>query len=231
MRWPKPPLTESQRVALNGLLFVLGLLVIIVWAIFISSCTATRVFQKKVPATDSVATPAQLEGQKVAARWIALRTASPFVLPPSGVADVHDVALSLSASLGEPARAVAVDDREAVITALSSGLRAKEEQLERWKAFGRKYGGKPIEGTGINLAAGALWVWILAIVAACVFIPGFGWVLLRLVPVLWSAVKRGAQALESVAARAPEAVAAVKAALPQREDATRKIIRFAKATP
>ncbi len=209
---------------------VAALVVVFIWIAFVTcGCSPVRIFEKKVPVADSVSPVAQIEGQRQAAAYIAKRTAPPVANAPAAVADVHEVAVSLSASLGEPERPVEIDDRAAVISALGAGLREKEKQLERWKAFGRKYGGQPIEGTGINLAAGALWLWILAIVAACVFIPGFGWVLLRLVPVLWSAVKRGAVALEHVASMAPAAVAEAKAELPQAEDAVRKIIRRAKA--
>ncbi len=228
----KTPLTESQRIALKGLAVVAFVVVVAAVVLFATvGCTAARIFQRKVPATDSVAPAAQAEGQKKAAKWIAVRTAPPVQNAPAVVADVHEVAVSLSASLGEPARAVAADDREAVINALASGLRAKEEQLEKWKAFGRKYGGTPLEGTGINLAAGALWLWIVGIIALCVLVPGAPYVVLRIIPALWNAVKRGAQGLERVAASAPQAVEEVKAALPQRNDAARKLIRLAKSRP
>lgn len=225
-------LTSSQRTALRGFAAVLFVLLVIAWLAFITGCSFAqwRVFQKKVP-TETAAPAEQIEGQRRAAAYIAKRTASPVVNAPAVVADVHDVAVSLSASLGEPAKPVAAEDREAVVKSLSAGLRAKEEQLERWKAFGRKYGGQPIEGTGINLAGPAGLLGLLATIAACVFIPGFGWMLLRLIPVLWAAVKRGAQALERLGTSAPAALAEVKAALPQREDAARKLIRWAKRRP
>lgn len=225
-------LTSTQRTALRGLFAAVFLVVVLSIVFFAVGCSAPRWFvgQKKVP-TD-VATPAATtQGQKRAAKYIANATRPPVANAPAVVVDVHEVAVGLSASLGEPDKPVTLDDRAAVIESLAAGLRAKDAQLERWREFGRKYGGKPLEDTGINLAGPAGFLGLLAVVVACVFVPGFGWVLLRLLPVLWSALKQAARALESVARAAPEAVARVKESLPQREGAVRKLIRAAKPQP
>ncbi len=204
-----------------------------------------RVFQKTVDPRMAETPPATLEGQKQAAEYIEMRSAPPPTDGPvtpvptapqtareaemkAALADIHTVAASLSASLGEPKEAVTLEDKAAVIAALRDGLLAKDAQLEAWKEFARKYAGKPIEDTGINLAGPAGFIGLVGIVAACIFVPGFGWLLLRLLPVLWAALKRAAGAVEAIARRAPEAVAEMKAALPQKEDGARKLVRAAK---
>jgi hypothetical protein len=189
-----------------------------------------RVFQKKIDPEMSATPPAQVEGQKRAAAYIRERTAPPVSDPVQAVSDVHAVAENLSASLGEPEHPVKSDDREIVLSSLRDGLRDKEKQLDAWKAFARKYADKPIEGTGINLAGPAGLIGLVGIAAACVLVPGLGWAVLRLVPVLWSGLARAAGALESAAQKAPEVIAEVKKSLPQKEkDPVRKLIRLAKS--
>jgi len=214
----------------RSLFAVVALVAILAWACFVTGCQlpSFRVFQRKVDGVAAETPAAQLEGQKRAARYIAQRTAAPVKDAPAVVADVHEVAVGLSASLGEPSKPVTADDREAVIASLRAGLLAKDAQLEKWKAFGRKYAGTPLEGTGIDLAGPTGLLVLAGVVAACIFVPGFGWMLLRVIPVLWSGLKRSAGMVEALAREAPEAVAKLKAALPQREDAVRKIVRKAK---
>lgn len=163
-----------------------------------------RVFQKKVDGADAVKPAAQVEGEKRAAAYIVARTTPPVADPVKAVVDVNQVATGLSASLGQPAQPVKAEDKDAVIATLAAGLKAKDAQLDKWRAFGRKYAGTPLEDTGINLAGPAGLLGLVAVVAACVFVPGFGYVLLRLVPVLWGMVKRMAAGIESFAVDAPE---------------------------
>lgn len=201
----KTPLTSGQRVALRGFFAALALVAVLVWAAFVSGCQVAewRVFQKKVDGKEGEKPAAQVEGEKRAAAYIVARTTPPVPDPAGAVQDVQQVATGLSASLGQPATPVTVADRDAVIATLTAGLKAKDAQLDKWRAFGRKYADRPLEDTGINLAGPAGFLGLIAVIAACVFVPGFGYVLLRLVPVLWGMVKRMAAGIESFAADAP----------------------------
>lgn len=223
-------MTSGQRTALRGLFAAVALVVIIAWAFFVAGCQMPqwRVFQKKVDPKMADTPAAQTEGQKRAAAYIVARTTPPVADPAVAVQDVHQVATGLSASLGQPAKPVTVEDKDAVIASLRAGLAAKDAQLEKWKKFARDYANKPIEDTGINLAGPAGLLAFAGVIAACIFVPGFGYVLLRLLPVLWSALKRAVGLVEAAARKAPDVVAELKQALPQQEDAARKAIRIAK---
>lgn len=209
-------LTSSQRTALRGLFFALAVLAVLAWAFFVAGCQVAqwRVFQKKVDGADGVKPPAQVEGEKRAAAYIVKRSEAPktetVIEMKTALGDIHLVATGLSSSLGEPAKPVTLEDKDAVIASLSAGLKAKDAQLERWRAFGRKYAGTPLEDTGINLAGPAGLLAFAGVIAACIFVPGFGYVLLRLVPVLWGMVRRMAVGIESFAKDMPEEAAKLK---------------------
>lgn len=201
----KTPLTSGQITALRGLFFAVAVVAVVAWAFFVVGCQTAqwRVFQKKVDAKMAETPAAQSEGQKRAAAYIVKRTEAPVPDPAVAVQDVHQVAVGLSASLGEPAKPVTLEDKDAVIASLRKGLQAKEAQLDAWKKFARTYAGKPLEDTGINLAGPAGLLAFAGVIAACIFIPGFGYVLLRLVPVLWGMVRRMAVGIESFAKDMP----------------------------
>lgn len=153
-----------------------------------------RVFQKTVPA-DTAKPAAQIEGERRSAAYIALRSAPPVVDAPKAVADIHTVATGLAASLGEPEKAVTAADLASVVASLREANRAKEEQLERWKEFGRKYAGTPLENTGINLAGPAGLLGLVAVIAACIACPALGYLVLRLLPLLWGFFTRTTTAI------------------------------------
>lgn len=208
----KTPLTSGQRTALEGLLFVLMVLLVSAWGFFMTGCQMPqwRVFQAKVPAVLVEKPKAQAEGERQAAAYIARVTAPPVTDPARVVGHIHPVATALSSSLGEPLQAIQGDDPAKTVAALRMGLKAKEQQLEAWKAFGRKHAGKELEATGINLAGPAGLTALLAVIAACVFIPGFGWVVLRVVPLLLGAIRQMAAGVESFAKDAPQAASQLK---------------------
>ena len=189
-----------------------------------------RVGQKKVPAALAEVPAAQTEGQRAAAAYIAKRTAPPVLDAPAAVADVHAVAVPLAASLGAPAKAVELEDREAVVRSLAAGLRAKEEQLEKWKAFGRKYAGTPLEGTGIDLAGPAGLFGLFAVVAACVACPALGYAALRVLPVLWGFFRRTTDAIGEFAREHPDAGQELAVKLGDRMDAAHKRLVKARAS-
>ena len=170
-----------------------------------------RIFQKKVPADMGVKPPAQVEGEKRGAAFIRAVSTPPVGDPAKAVAAIYPVASALSASLGEPAKPVTADDQEAIITSLRAGLAAKDAQLDKWRQFGRKYAGAELEGTGIDVAGPTGLLILAAIVAACIFVPGFGYLALRVVPLLWRAMRQTAVGIESFAKENVEAGATLKA--------------------
>lgn len=169
-----------------------------------------RVFQKKVPATMNEKPPAQVEGEKQGAAFIRAVSTPPVADPAKAVAAIYPVANALSASLGEPAKPVTVADQDAIINSLRAGLAAKDAQLDKWRQFGRKYAGAELEGTGIDVAGPTGLLILAAIVAACIFVPGFGYLALRVVPLLWRALRQTAVGIESFAKENVEAGATLK---------------------
>jgi hypothetical protein len=220
----KVPFTTGQRTALRGLFFALSLVAVLLWAFFVGGCQVAqwRVFQKKVDGADSVKPMAQVEGEKRAAAYIVARTTPPVVDPAKAVTDVNQVATGLSASLGQPEKPVTLADKDAVIATLTAGLKAKDAQLDKWRAFGRKYAGTPLEDTGINLAGPAGLLALVGVIAACVFIPGFGYVLLRLLPLLWGFFRRTTEAIGDFAKANPDAGKELAATLGDKMDKVHK---------
>jgi len=225
------PLTFGQRTALRGLFFVVALAAVIVWAFFISGCTMAqwRVFQKKVEGKDGEKPAAQVEGEKRAAAYIVARTTPPVPDPAAAVQDVNQVATGLSASLGQPAKPVTLEDKDAVIASLTAGLKAKDAQLDKWREFARRYNGKPLEDTGINLAGPAGILGLVAVIAACIFVPGFGYVLLRMLPLLWSFFRRTTEAVADFAKARPDAGKELAGKLAEKMDKAHKRLVRARA--
>jgi hypothetical protein len=181
-----------------------------------------RVFQKKVEGKAAEKPGAQIEGEKRAAAFIRNLTAPPVANPAAAVADVHAVAVDLSASLGEPERLAKAEDKDAVIADLRSGLRAKERQLDQWKAFGRKYAGVALEDTGFNMAGPAGFAALIGIAVLCVACPTLPWLLLRVVPRLYGALRSTAVGIEAAVKRHPAATAPVLASLSRKQDRSHK---------
>lgn len=167
-----------------------------------AGCAAVRVFQKKVP-TNTEKPPVQVEAEKSAAELIQLITTPPVKNPEKVVGDVHEIATGLSNSLGKPEVPVKLEDQSRVIADLRNGLLAKDKQLEAWKAFGRKYAGKELEGTGVDLGPWLGTGGLIGVIALCIFVPGAGFVILRVVPVLWGMVRRMATGVEAFAVAMP----------------------------
>ena len=188
--------------------------VILLFVLALPGCSLLpemRVFQKKVPADMSLKPPAQVEGEKRGAAFIRAVSTPPVADPAQAVAAIYPVATALSGSLGEPAKPVTVADQDAIITSLRQGLAAKDAQIEKWRQFGRKYAGAELEGTGIDVAGPTGLLILAAIVAACIFLPGFAYLAMRVVPLLWSALRQTAVGIESFAKENVEAGATLKA--------------------
>lgn len=192
--------------------------------LILTACSAPqwRIFQRKVDGADAVKPAAQVEGEKRAAAYIAKVTAPPVANPSRVVEQVHEVAGPLSNSLGQPAEPVTADDKDAVIASLNAGLRAKDAQLDRWREFGRKYAGKPLEDTGINLAGPAGLVGLVAVAALCVAFPWIGWALGRALPLLWSFFRRTTEAVGQFTKANPDAGKKLGSFLSDKMDAAHK---------
>jgi hypothetical protein len=178
---------------------------LILCLLLLSGCTLPewRVGQQKVDGRLAEKPPQQIEAERRAAKYLSLRS---LVLEPDAaqqLLDIHRVATPLSASLGEPAAPVTIEDQAAVIDALKKGILAEQAKTEAWKAFARKHAGKPIEGTGVDLAPWGGGLGVIALVAACVFIPGFGSLVLFVIKRLRGTVQQMAQSVEEYAIEHP----------------------------
>jgi len=203
---------------------ILWALVVILLLMGLAACALPnwRVFQKKVPIAETVTPAATTEGQRRAAKYIATVTTPPVPDPTHVVEKVHEVAVGLSASLGEPDKPVTIEDYDAVVKALAAGLKAKDAQLERWREFGRKYAGKPLEDTGINLAGPMGLLGLVGVIAACIACPPIAYAILRVLPVLWGFFRKGTAAVAEFAKQDPEAGSRLAVELSRKLDSAQK---------
>ena len=169
-----------------------------------------RVFQKTIP-TDTGKPAKQTEAERMGAKYIAMRSAEPEPNAAAQIAAIHSVAVPLSNSLGEPVKPVSVAAIAPVINDLSAGLLAEQKKAEAWRAFGLKYGGKQIEGTGIDLAGPGAFLGVAGLVALFVFVPGALSIALVVIRRLRGTIQTMAQAVEEHAAENPEEGKAIKA--------------------
>ena len=175
-------------------------------AILLSGCSLlpeARVFQKKVPVEE--VSPEILEGQRQGAKYIEQVSASPGDDPAKKIEDIHRVAVPLSSSLGEPKKITTVDDRDNVIAALKKANLAEQKKAEDWKKFANKYGGKEIEGTGVDLAAPGAFLGTATIVALFIFVPGTLSVALFVIRRLRLTLQQTVKSVEEFSAENPDA--------------------------
>lgn len=207
------------------------------WLIFVSvlllaGCTLPqwRVFQAKVP-EEKGKPAAQVEAERSAASYIAQKSAAPEPDPVAQVAAIHEVAVPLSSSLGEPKKPVVVtEDKDAIITSLRKGVLAEQQKAEQWRRFAIKYANKPLEDTGFNLAGPAGLLALIAFAAACVVFPAFGYLVLRVIPVLWGFFSRTTSAIGEFVQENPDAGDQLKTKLSRKMDeAHKKLVRIRKA--
>jgi hypothetical protein len=181
-----------------------------------------RVFQKKVPVEQ--ASPEILEGQRQGADYIEQRSASPGADPIKTIEEIHAVAAPLSASLGEPAKKVTVNDGDAVLASLKKALIAEQKRADEWKKFSQKYGGTQLEGTGIDLAAPGALLGVGTLVALFIFVPGTLSVALFVIRRLRLTLQQTVKSVEEFAAENPEAAASLKARQSSNLDRAEKAI-------
>ena len=168
-----------------------------------------RVFQKKVPVEQ--ASPEILEGQRQGAEYIEQKSASPGADPVKTIEEIHAVAAPLSASLGEPAKKITVDDREVVIASLKKALLAEQKRADDWEKFSQKYAGTQLEGTGIDLATPGVFLGVGTLIALFIFVPGTLSVALFVMSRLRLTLQQTVKSVEEFAAENPEAAVSLKA--------------------
>jgi hypothetical protein len=190
-----------------------------------------RVFQAKVDPTLAQRPSAQVEAERRAAALIVDLSASPTSNPAARIAEIHSVAVPLSASLGEPLKRATAFEVPAVIAGTQAGIVEAQARAEKWRAFATKYAGRPIEGTGFNLAGPAGLLALAGVVAACIACPALGYLLLRVVPLLWGFFRRTTSAINGYVESHPGQGDALKAALARRMDDAHKVLVRRHAAP
>jgi hypothetical protein len=183
-----------------------------------------RVGQKKIDPALAEKPAQQVEAERRAAQWLAIHSAMVEPDARQQLLDIHGVASALSASLGEPKEPVAAEDKDAIIAELRRGIRAEQKKAEAWKAFALKYAHKPVEGTGVDLAPWGGGLGLVLIAAACIFVPGFGTLVLFVIRRLRGAVQQIAQGVEEYAIEHPEKAAELKEYLSSAMDRPAKAI-------
>lgn len=181
-----------------------------------------RVFQKQVDPKLAEPTAEKIEAERRGAAFIRDLSATPTPDPVAKVAAIHAVAVPLSTSLGEPKKPAGPSDQAAVVAQLQQGLLAEQKKAEQWKAFAKKYAGKELEDTGVNLAGPAGLVGLVAVVALCVAVPPIGYALLRGIPLLWSFFRRTTQAIGEFGQSHPDSGEELAAALSRKMDNAHK---------
>lgn len=196
---------------------------------FLTGCSTPqmRVFQKAVP--EPVGKPAELiEAERYAAKVIAVRIESPPELIP--------VAQELSNSLGEPNQEV--DDdltpylAESALDSIYEGQVEYQEDRDKQDKWLRKYHGLEIEGTGVNLFGGTVFLSFAAIIAACILLPGFGSLVIFLVRRLRVGMAQMVEGVEQWKAEHPDQAGALEEKLSRATDkAHKKFVKRLKKHP
>ena len=207
MRWPK-------------------LITLVLFSILLLSGCAFpqwRVGQKTVP-VDTGPSAQAVEAQRRSAALIVDLSATPTADPVGRIAEIHSVAVPLSASLGEPLKRAKAFELPMVNGATQAAVREAQAKAEKWKTFSRKYGGTPLEDTGINLAGPAGALGLIGVIALCIAVPPIGYVLLRMLPVLWGYFRSSTNGIANFIATRPEAAEDLKANLTRKMDASHKAL-------
>ena len=196
---------------------------VVLLAVLCGGCSLPqwRVFQKTVP-TDTGPAPAVIESQRRAAALIVDLSASLSADPAKQVSDIHAVAVPLSVSLGEPLKRATVFQAPDVVASLRKSSLDAQAKAEKWREFARKYGGAPLEGTGVNLAGPTGIVALIAVIALCVIFPPVGYLLLRALPVLWGFFRSTTSAISEFTTSNPDEGERLKLTLSRKMDAAHK---------
>ena len=196
---------------------------------FVGGCTLPqwRVFQKKIDPTLAETPPEKVEAQRQAAAFIANESGTVGKEPAKQLATINAVAVPLSSSLGEPKKPATATGQREIIAALHRGIAEEQKRAEQWKEFAKKYAGRPIEDTGINLAGPAGLVGLIGVIGLCVAVPPVGYVLLRMLPILWGFFGRTTQAIQQFIESHPESAKDLQGTLSNKMDeAHKRIVRL-----
>lgn len=172
-------------------------------------CTASRIFQTKVPAP-IVKTEDQLDSERQGADLIAKTIETPVELKP--------VATALSTSLGAPKKSLFVGGQSFNLPQaanhasgdLQTSILQVQKQLDQLNIKLSKLQGKDIEGTGISILGPGMVTVVLVLIALGVFFPPA----LTLLAFAYRRLKATASIVVAEvekAAKAPETQAAVAA--------------------
>lgn len=201
-----------------------ALLILLLFVLAGCTLPSWRVGQKTIDAKMGEKPPAQTESERQGAKFIELKSAKLEADPAQQVADIHAVAVPLSSSLGEPAKTVTLEDKEAVIKSLQAGIRAEQKKADAWKAFAKKYHGTQLEGTGVDLAPWGGGLGLVALLAACVLVPGFGTFVLFVIRRLRGTVQQVAESVEAYSKENPDEAAKLKGYFSAKMDKAHKAI-------
>jgi hypothetical protein len=178
--------------------------ILVAVVLMLTGCTVPqwRVFQKTIPAPVAKSDE-QVEGERQAADLIAKTIEEPVALKP--------VAQGLSESLGKPAKpldhtTVAVSSERAV-KRLETGVVELRNAREKQDAFLERYQGMEIENTGVNLFGGSVFLSMAAVVALCIFVPGFGSLVLFMIRRMHAAGKQVVEGIEQFKHAEPDKAA------------------------
>lgn len=201
-------------------------IVLTVVLLLCAGCTLPqwRVFQSKVPTVE--VSSIKVEAERRAVALIDEISTPPVQDSAKAIADVHAVSAPLRASIGEPETPVKREDSSKVIAELRGAIKDRDEKIEAWKRWAKKHQGVPLEDTGINLAGPAGILGLVGIIAACIACPSLGYLLLRVVPILWGFFRRTTTAIAEFAESNPDAGEKLKTQLSRRMDeAHKKLVR------
>jgi hypothetical protein len=176
-------------------------LTLIIALIALTGCQVPqwRVFQKEIPAPVSKSDD-QVEYERQAADLIAQRIEEPKALRPTAVA--------LSTSLGKPKNPIEVPDIEVAAdratARVTEGILDMQRQRYKQDEFLSRYQGLEIENTGVNLFGGSVVLSMAAVVALCVFVPGFGSLILFMIRRIRHATHQVVQGVQEYEKAEPE---------------------------
>lgn len=199
-----------SRLSLVGLLVLLGF----------SGCFSVpekRLFQAKVPALPKPH-PEKIEAERQASEYLVNRvTALPEPEP-----DLQTVSIALASSLGIAEQAP--ETAEEVVTNLRTGQVKDRKELARFETKIERYKGKEIEDTGINVAPGLGVGMITLLVLACIFVPGFGSLLIFVFKRLRGTTQQIVKSIAEFEKADPENSAKLKSYLSSNMDRGQKLL-------
>jgi hypothetical protein len=184
-------------------------------SILLSGCSLLpeiRVGQAKVPSVPEEH-PMKAEGERQAGEYLATTV----VDEPQ-----RDVAVALSTSLGVPKATVIEPDK--IVTNLRKGQIRDREVQQKFEDKIEKYAGKDIEDTGWNITGSLGGLGMIAIIAACIFIPGFGSLMLFVFRRLRNTTKQLVSGISNFETADPEGAAKLKDYLSKNMDRSQKLL-------